>query len=746
MIIENCSNCSLSFGRKNIVQSSGVPAPKFMFIGYTPSLEEEFKGNAYTTHSGLGRILASIIHGSGNSGIPTYMTHIVKCRPQNGRPPSSDEVQACMSHLVNEINTLDPTLIIAVGKDALSFLTGCELKYFRGHIVNSYAWFGSRKVMGISDLLDLMKNKNAYSTAIWDLSKLKVIETWPEWIPSYVLNPARETGHNMLETWYKDQAWVAVDIETTGTTDPDTGKGLNPYADEIVGIAFSGGDNQALHWSGKLMWANWDLIKDFLEKHDFLIYQNNLFDRAFLALKGIKSKLFRDPRVSMYSINSDAQGFMSLDYFGSLYTRIPPYKHVYKINKGVSHLSEHDLGFYNSIDVDITQRIAHVQEPLLNPSLITRLINFEDVALDMRLRGVKADKGIIAQHFLALEPKIRAIETNFLKYGVNVSSPKQKATFLFNTLKLPVPPKAKKGKTGISVDKHVLQQMIHSIKVDCPEKTLLEEIIKHGELQTLASTYCRGTLNSIQKDGRVHPDWKPQGTDTGRWACGDPNMQNFPKPMRDIMVPEEGKIFLGGDYDRLEIWVAAVLSNEEELIDALSKNIDFHEMVRAAIAEHFPTITRLIAKTVVFGTFYGRSTRSIAEEFYVTPGTVAQWQDLFFNRFRGLKTFFQEKLVNGYNQNGYLDTMYGRRKYMDKVTQAMNFPIQSTASDIVLNASHALYKAGFNTVINVHDQLVCEEMDDSRKEEFKELMETSSPEFYPRLPVEILVGKNWKEV
>jgi DNA polymerase-1 len=271
-------------------------------------------------------------------------------------------------------------------------------------------------------------------------------------------------------------------------------------------------------------------------------------------------------------------------------------------------------------------------------------------------------------------------------------------------------------------------------------------IQEYRDCQKTVGTYCEGLFKLIQEDGRIHPWWKPEGTDTGRWACKNPNLQNIPVLMKDVIVPEEGKVFLYADFDRLEVWISAILSGDEELLKVLESGVDIHGVLQKEIAKSYPSITRVQAKTTLFGTFYGRGTKDIAQQFGVPKEVAKMWQDMVFGRFKKLGTFFREKIPKEFEENGYMTSFYGRVKYCTKITEAMNFPIQSPASDTLNNALIALYKAGFHPILNQHDAVVCEEEDTSRWDEFIDIVQTSSPLMRKVMNASGGIGYNWREL
>lgn len=178
--------------------------------------------------------------------------------------------------------------------------------------------------------------------------------------------------------------------------------------------------------------------------------------------------------------------------------------------------------------------------------------------------------------------------------------------------------------------------------------------------------------------------------------------------------------------------IAALLAEDEEVLQLLDSGHDIHEEVRQAIAKFYPSVTRVQAKAVVFGTFYGRSATSIAQAYKVPVEIAKRWQEAFYTRFPKLISFF-EQVADTFLKQGYWKTPYGRVKYGHSVTQMFNFPVQSTAADTTIDALLKLQKEGFNIIAQIHDSIVVEVPEGQHNEQlfnkFVETMETASTVF-----------------
>lgn len=738
---ERCTKCQLHLLAKKQVHGIGKVSPEYMFVGEAPGETEDQTGEPFV--GGAGAILNQMLYYCGIYRKSTWITNICCCRPPKNRTPLPQEVEACFDRLKHEIQIVRPKYIIALGATAASALTGESITHHRGMILPllpKYEYDCS--VILTYHPAFIMRQWEMMSTAVWDIGKLK--KSFPNPKENYLINPPREVIKQYLDYAIEKDLPTAVDIETRGGEKENSEKGLNPFADEIIGIGFCHTPGWALNISHSHMWNNWDLVKDFLETCKKGIIQTvGTFDNTFLNLKGVKFYHYWNTATAMHCINSDSP--RKLEYLRSLYTNMPPYKHAYK---NPSMLESIDLGQYNCIDVDVTLRVHDQQLQYAPIPLMQRMMKEEYVAMDMRIRGILVDQDALVSHYALLLPKIESIEKEFWEANINIASNKQVSEMLYNTLGLSPSYRAKKGKTFYSVDEDELVYQQRKLTEDDPKYKLIDKILTYRGLAKIKETYCEGIFKATQSDGRVHPDWNPQGTDTGRWACKAPNIQNVPKEMRDMFTAPPGKVYIAFDYNRLELWVGALLAGEDVMLSMLREGVDIHDLVLQEINKSDPSVQRIKAKAVVFGGIYGRSKDSVAREFNVPGYIVEQWYGIFYSRFPKFLSFMDSNIA-AWKQDGFLDTQFGRRKYCRSYREALNFPIQSTASDVAVNGLMALYNAGFHPIMNIHDQIVCEEDEDKAEvlmPKMKDIMETSTPWLNDRFPVEGGIGKTWKEV
>src|SRR3954452_11788474 len=136
--IGDCTRCKLhTLGRKQIVFGVGNPEADLMFVGEAPGADEDLQGEPFVGRAG--QLLTKIIEAIGLTREDVYIANVIKCRPPGNRNPEPDEVATCEPFLVEQIDTIKPKVIVALGKfaaqcllrttDPITRIRGKEFKY-----------------------------------------------------------------------------------------------------------------------------------------------------------------------------------------------------------------------------------------------------------------------------------------------------------------------------------------------------------------------------------------------------------------------------------------------------------------------------------------------------------------------------------------------------------------------------------------------------------------------------------------
>jgi DNA polymerase-1 len=276
----------------------------------------------------------------------------------------------------------------------------------------------------------------------------------------------------------------------------------------------------------------------------------------------------------------------------------------------------------------------------------------------------------------------------------------------------------------------------------------MEHTLDYRGLQKADSVYIIGIYERLE-EGRIHTHYKPEGTGTGRLASENPNLQNVPKELRVIYIPDEGKVFVEGDYSQLELRVLAVIAKEQTMLQELKEGKNTHHIMGYEVFhKQWDGLTeqqKLRAKAIVFGTAYGRSARSVAIEFSIPTMVAEEWQAICINRYPGL-LIYKQRTMQEFQATGQITTPFGRTRTVQNLPQALNKP-QSIGSDVCLTSLIELDRAGFDLRLTVHDSIAVQFDEKAATEgarEMKRIMERPIEEMDNyQFPVKIGIGNDW---
>jgi DNA polymerase len=133
--IGDCTRCPLhALGRKQIVFGVGNPNADLMFVGEAPGADEDMQGEPFVGRAG--QLLTKIIEAIGLSRSDVYIANVIKCRPPGNRNPEPVEVATCKPFLLQQIDTIQPKVIVALGTFAAQALleTDTPISRLRGRV------------------------------------------------------------------------------------------------------------------------------------------------------------------------------------------------------------------------------------------------------------------------------------------------------------------------------------------------------------------------------------------------------------------------------------------------------------------------------------------------------------------------------------------------------------------------------------------------------------------------------------
>jgi len=297
-----------------------------------------------------------------------------------------------------------------------------------------------------------------------------------------------------------------------------------------------------------------------------------------------------------------------------------------------------------------------------------------------------------------------------------------------------------------------------------------------AQLDKLLSTYAHWADDFADDDGRLHPHLHPLATDSGRFACSQPNLQQVPAEhtapgMRACFVPAPGMVFIVADYAQIELRVAAELAPCEAMRAVFRAGRDPHRATAATLARKpEPDVTpheRKLAKAVNFGFLFGMGARRFQEYaksnygLELSASAAQSARDAFFATFPGIAAWHRRiGALEGRSQREPITvhTALGRRKKFSpghfSFNAALNIPVQGTAAEgfkkAMIDLHAALQPLGGRGILCIHDEYIAE-VPEARADEARALvqrtMEAAMATVVPHVPIvaDAHIARSWAE-
>ena len=259
-------------------------------------------------------------------------------------------------------------------------------------------------------------------------------------------------------------------------------------------------------------------------------------------------------------------------------------------------------------------------------------------------------------------------------------------------------------------------------------------LLEHRTLSKLKSTYTDKLPGQISSNtGKVHTSFHQAVTTTGRLSSSDPNLQNIPirtedgRRIRQAFEPSKNHKFISADYSQIELRVMAHMSKDTSLLKAFQDGEDVHSKTASEVfnveLDEVTADLRRNAKAINFGLIYGISAFGLGKQLSISRNLAAEYMAMYFEKYPGVKQYM-ESTKEGASQNGYVETLFGRRLYLRDINAsnamrrqaservAINAPVQGTAADIMkiamINVHKAIKKEKIEAklILQVHDELI----------------------------------------
>ena len=486
---------------------------------------------------------------------------------------------------------------------------------------------------------------------------------------------------------------------------------------------------------------------------------------------GINCEKYFDVMLAWYVLGTESSQELENIIFSELGVNLEKFEEQFKKRKIVEVDDKEKAEFLWKRAFYIKGLEVILEDRLITEDLHDIFENLENklvpVLASMENFGIKIDKKYFENYKKELQENIEKLEKEIYSISgeaFNIGSPKQLAEILFEKMEIePV----KKTKTGYSTDVEVLEVLaLRGIEI-------AEKLLEYRGFTKLLSTYVEPLPKLADKDDRIHTTFNQNGTSTGRLSSANPNIQNIPVrtdegiKIRKGFISQDGWSLVSFDYSQIELRVLAELSKDENLLLAYKKDKDLHDLTARKIffktdEEQVTREQRSIAKVINFSILYGKTPFGLSKELKIPVVDASQYIKTYFEQYPKVKKFLENVLENA-RQNGFVETLYGTRRYINNINSsnknlqaqanrmAVNTVVQGTAANIIKKVMIKLYDEFKNNddikmLLQVHDELIFEvkdEVSEKYMEKIKEIMEGTIKFEDIRLRANGSVAKNW---
>jgi len=812
----SCELCDNPDLRTNLMRGSGPQDPFLFFCGFAPGAEDDEIGSSFTGANG--RIFRGLLSASSIDVQDCYLTNCVKCSPFGADPKDSwwKRCKGHLAKEIRDIRpkaivamggkalhwltgfsgvdrfrrvglpcTLDPKIPVYAFEQPLSLMHADPDEYdsIRARMVSDLIWLREKAIARDLRVGDEIKTDYQRANTVEDVKRF--LDEFPE------------------------GSTICFDFET-GTADLEKTTFPHPGT-RLVLLCFSAGPGHArmipyeargisslTYWSDDELRQIHALFAEFWPKHTFFGQNAVQFDERWRKAywPGETLKLDFDTMYAAHLIRSDV-GCSGLRYLAGRYTTIPPWKDMFNL-RDTRKLCE-----YGAYDVDATWRVRLKLEPELNEAqqwlhhelqlplghefrrMETRGLRLNTEAL-LELGSVLEGMLEEAEKEIRTLPQVQSWEFKNNK-SLSFDAPHQIADLMQNYFHLP---KIKEtGTGGYCTDKDVLEHY--------EEEPFCFWLLRLRRVGKLYKTYYGSLTKASELSEFVHTSIRMNGTVTGRPSSSDPNLLNQVRKdtveragledgriLKACFVPRDGYVYVQVDYSQAELRTLAMLSGDVNLIQIYMDGLDVHTATAARVygcsLEEVTKAQRSRAKAVNFGIIYGKSEQSLINDFVKEARSKARKLKLSQRKMLEMEREAEEAALDFLSahkqahpqvwawmrqqiaiitEHGYQETEFGRRRYYPRINNeakraALNFPVQSTASDFTLFAivrlGRIVRELGFDAhmVLTVYDSILWEV---KPSDLFKlcgvcrDVMENLGFSFMGEVPltVDFEVGKSW---
>ncbi len=265
----------------------------------------------------------------------------------------------------------------------------------------------------------------------------------------------------------------------------------------------------------------------------------------------------------------------------------------------------------------------------------------------------------------------------------------------------------------------------------------MEHLLAYRKVSKALSSFLESWPQLLDKDGWLHPRYKPLHVVTGRLSSEKPNIQQVPHDaeFRNVFGGVEGYTWLKADYSQLELRLAAWLAGEERMLEAYEKGEDLHALTGELVLGYSadPASRRYAAKPLNFGLLYGagwKTLQRLARTDYgvrLSDTAAKEQRDAWFRAYPRIGQWHMDQresiqrrglsvsplgrvrhLPDATFRGSYQEDEERAKRAASAIREGINHPVQSFGSDIVLMAMERIAKqlpTEARLIIEVHDEV-----------------------------------------
>jgi DNA polymerase-1 len=743
----SCSLCPLHKDAEHVcLIGSGPQQTDYMIIGEAPGAHEDQVSHKPFTGA-AGDLLDKCLKEVGLHRSIFFITNSVLCRPLNNRDPENAEIKTCWTNYGSKLlEIVQPKYVLLMGRFALQAILGRKKGITEAR--------GTEFVRDGITFLPTFHTSYALrfpgykKTIVEDLTYFKRLAGITGSIPDTkpILVTSDEQLDEMVEKLMQSEV-LAVDLETQGLRGLDPSKKLWCMSlSNETGLGYVVPVEHPDYPIGSRVLPK---LKPLLEsKRIKIVGHNYKFDMQWLATRGINPRIDFDTLQAghlidenrKHTLKSLAQGYLGVLYWGDgKYfdtEQAPPLTDEAVLYAAKDADYDRQLYFRQREELMADRRLARVMQYITMPAV--RAISRIEHA------GMPVDVPRLHERIKKAEQERDGAEAELnllIGKAINWNSPQQVGKVLFGELGLPITAITDTGQASTGRD------ALFDLKSEHP---VIDKLLEYRKWGKILSTYLLPWSRlATEEHPFLHTIYHIDGTVTGRLSSGDrkqnaPNLQNIPRDpfIKGCIGGVPGWFIVEADLSQIELRVAAVLAKDPALHHAFQTGIDVHKLTASRITGKEMTLIdkeeRFLAKSVGFGFLYGMGAPKFqiyAKNEYglvISLDDAKSFRDTYFQLYRALPYWHdhQRQLVRKY---GYVRSPLGRIRRLPDIEsqdwsvaaeaerQAINSPVQATASDMILLAlsmlmgelEHEVTKEfeafsgdGVVTIATVHDSLV----------------------------------------